>query len=108
MDTWKASWESGSGAYFNVWARAFAMKPNVESRTFIFNPSKLDDNSLDDLEDDLAEFNEEGWYIAATFPTGLLILERESVRIDAYTGAGQRRNRPERKSKEERKNAITN
>jgi hypothetical protein len=74
------------------------MKPNVESTTIIFDPAKLDDRSLDDLEDDLAEYNEEGWYIAATFPTGLLILEREAVRVDAYTGAGQRRKRPERKA----------
>lgn len=70
------------------------MKPNVETTTFVFDPRKLDDETLDDLEADLADLNEEGWYIAATFPTGLIILEREATRVKAYTGGGTRRKRP--------------
>ena len=79
------------------------MSTNVETTTIRFDPKKLDDDSLDLLEDDLAELNEEGFYIAATFPTGLIILEREDVRVETYTGAGTHRKRPDRNR---RKNEV--
>ena len=78
------------------------MKPNVKTTTFVFDPNDLDDKSLDDLEDDLSELNQEGWYIAATFPSGLIILEREDVHIEVYTGAGTHRKRPKRRVREDK------
>jgi hypothetical protein len=50
---------------------------NVEIMTFVFNPKHLSGKSLNDLKDDLTELSEKGWHIAATFPSGLIILERE-------------------------------
>ena len=77
------------------------MRPNVETRTFVFDPRNLDDDVLDDLEADLGDLNEEGWCIAGTFPSGLIILEREAIRVTAFTGSGMRHKRPARKPREE-------